>query len=571
MESRKKLRRRLAIEWTAVAAVASMIIAAITYWDSLSSFDNLVYDELSDLDRPAALDDILIVAVDEDSLSAFGKWPWPRDRHAALFDQIVSGSPKAVAFDILLSEPGDAGADQMLAEAMSNMPGLYLPVHFVVPGRDGAAYDLKEPIAPFKAAAAGLGHVNLIFDQDGVVRRSAICFGEKGSTRFWPHLTERIYRQINGKASAVFQRQATCDETMLLPYSPRGGFSTVSYAAIAYGEVPVAFLKDKIVMIGATANGLGDQHPVPLGDGGSMAGVEIMANMLGAVMRDNFIDPLPFWQRMILSLIPVWILLFGFWRWRPRTTIIVSIGLLAAVLAASLALLSFRIWFAPGAALAGIALVYPVWGWRRLQATSDFMDAELENFRSGKVDIPVPTTSLAPVDVVTGQAEQLTHAISHMRDLRRFIADALSNLPDPMFVTDLQGKVNFANRLAQQGIEDGVQDLALEDMLDRFVAADNLDEVKEYLELDARPKEHDYVEFTSLNGEIFAMRRAAVLSDEGELRGHIHYLADITEVANAAREREEVLQLLSHDMRAPQAAILAPSGRPEGRGCQSAD
>jgi len=53
------------------------------------------------------------------------------------------------------------------------------------------------------------------------------------------------------------------------------------------------------------------------------------------------------------------------------------------------------------------------------------------------------------------------------------------------------------------------------------------------------------------------MRRAKVLSDEGELRGYIQYLADITGLANAAQEREEVLQLLSHDMRAPQAAILA--------------
>jgi signal transduction histidine kinase len=53
------------------------------------------------------------------------------------------------------------------------------------------------------------------------------------------------------------------------------------------------------------------------------------------------------------------------------------------------------------------------------------------------------------------------------------------------------------------------------------------------------------------------MRRAPVVSDEGVLKGHIHYLADITQVANAAQQREEVLQLLSHDMRAPQAAILA--------------
>ena len=53
------------------------------------------------------------------------------------------------------------------------------------------------------------------------------------------------------------------------------------------------------------------------------------------------------------------------------------------------------------------------------------------------------------------------------------------------------------------------------------------------------------------------MRRAPVVSDQGLLKGHIHYLADITQVAHAAEKREEVLQLLSHDMRAPQAAILA--------------
>jgi hypothetical protein len=39
--------------------------------------------------------------------------------------------------------------------------------------------------------------------------------------------------------------------------------------------------------------------------------------------------------------------------------------------------------------------------------------------------------------------------------------------------------------------------------------------------------------------------------------GHIHYLTDISELAKAEAEREEALQLLSHDMRAPQSAIIA--------------
>lgn len=551
-----RLRRRLGAEWAGVALLASLLIAALIHWDGLSDFDNLLYDQLSDFNRPSASEDILIVAIDEDSLSAFGKWPWSRDRHAALFRKMGSSQSSVIAFDILLSEASTADIDADLAQSISENPNLYLPIQFVFPGANGAEFDLKEPVSPIKEAAQGLGHVNLNFDKDGVVRRTSLCFGD-GAGKTWPHLMEQAYRHANGHSSPAYDRQSDCSQKLLQPYAHRGSYTTIPFAALVNGEMPIGFLRDKIVLIGATAQGLGDQHPVPLRDGGTLAGVEIMANLYNALLDDSFITPLPEWQQLVLSLLPVWILLAGFWRWRPRTTIFASIILILLVLATSLVLLSLKTWFAPGAALAGLVFVYPIWGWRRLQSTSDFMNEELENFRLAKVDIPVVVTPAGPVDVVTGQAEELTHAIAHVRDLRRFITDALSNLPDPMFITGIDGKVKFVNKMAQTGIEDGSQDLALDDMLNRFVAPEDLDEVKEYLAMKAEPRELDYVDFTSLNDEVFAMRRAAVVSDEGELRGYIHYLADITEVANAVQEREEVLQLLSHDMRAPQAAILA--------------
>ncbi len=557
-----KLRRRLGIEWAGVALAASLIVAGLIYWNSLSGFDNLLYDRLSDYDRPEAMDDILIIAVDEDSLAAFGKWPWSRTRHADLLAILADAEPKAIAFDILLSEPGDAEADSALAAAAAMNENLFLPLHFVVPGTNGTAFDVKEPVAQLKRAASGIGHVSLLFDRDGVVRRTSLCFrgrADPGATNetVWPHLMEQIYRSVHGKNSAAFSRRDDCQKPLLMPYARRGAFSQISHAAVVNGEIPAAFLQDKIILVGATAQGLGDQHPVPLGDGGTMAGVEIMANLLSDISADRFVVPVSPPLQILLSLIPAWILLIGFWRWRPRTTIFVSLGLVVLILGGSAILLSLQTWFAPGAALAGLALVYPVWGWRRLQATSDFMDEELKSYRSEAPDIPVLETPLGPVDLVTEQAEELAHAIKHVRDLRRFISDALTNLPDPMFITDLDGKVKFVNKLAQTGVEDGAQDLALDDMLDRFVAPEDLEDVKNYLALDQKLREHDYVDFTSRNDEVFAMRRARVLSDEGELRGHIHYLADITEVANAAQEREEVLQLLSHDMRSPQAAILA--------------
>ncbi len=557
-----KLRRRLGIEWAGVALVASLVVIALIYWNSLSGFDNLLYDRLSEVDRPEASEEILIIAIDEDSLARFGKWPWSRQRHAELLDILADAQPKAVAFDILLSEPGNADEDAALAEAAAKNENLFLPLHFVFPGTNGAEFDIKEPILPLRQSVADVGHVNLQFDRDGVVRRTTLCFVGTQETSdskeiVWPHLMEQIYRSAFGKSSAVYDRSDNCEQPLLMPFASRGSFSQIAYAAVVDGEIPAAFLQDKIILVGATAQGLGDQHPVPLGDGGTMAGVEIMANMLNDIQADQFITPASPSFHIILSLIPTWILLIGFWRWRPRTTIFVSLALVGIIFATSVLLLSFEIWLAPGAALVGLALVYPIWGWRRLQATSDFMGDELKNYRSETPDIPVLQAPLGPVDLVTEQAEELAHAIKYVRDLRRFISDALTNLPDPMFITGLDGQVKFVNKLAQTGFEDGAQDLALNDMLARFVSPTDLGDVKDYLALDQQAREHDYVDFTSTSDQVFAMRRARVLSDEGELRGHIHYLADITAVANAAQEREEVLQLLSHDMRSPQAAILA--------------
>jgi signal transduction histidine kinase len=71
---------------------------------------------------------------------------------------------------------------------------------------------------------------------------------------------------------------------------------------------------------------------------------------------------------------------------------------------------------------------------------------------------------------------------------------------------------------------------------------------------DAKP---EFVRFGSPLGQTFVMRRSEVRSDAGILHGHIHYLTDITDLARAEAEREEVLQLLSHDMRAPQSTIIA--------------
>ncbi|MDP2855235.1 MAG: adenylate/guanylate cyclase domain-containing protein [Smithellaceae bacterium] len=80
----------------------------------LSDFQFLRLVELKTLDlrmasrgKIAPGDEIVIAAIDEQSVSELGRWPWPRTTIARLVDQLKKGGAKAVGFDIVFSEPDD--------------------------------------------------------------------------------------------------------------------------------------------------------------------------------------------------------------------------------------------------------------------------------------------------------------------------------------------------------------------------------------------------------------------------------------------------------------------------------
>jgi PAS domain S-box-containing protein len=558
MRSLVNLRLRLLVEWLVIALFSSAAVILALQWRGTAAFDHLFYDQLSSVARPEADTKILLVTIDDTSLARLGKWPWPRQNHADLIGKIQQAKPRSILFDILLSENSDTASDAALAGAMSAGAPVYIPLHFVSPGSDGRDFDVVPPAEPMASAAAGIGHVNVEFDSDGVVRRAQLCFAPDSKGQRWPHVTELVWR-AGGKPSNAYVRNDQCSKEVLIPYAARGSFAEISYADLLAGEVPVELIKGRDVIIGATAVGMGDAYPVPYGNGGLLSGAEIMANMLGAIRRDNFVEPLPGAATIALSLLPLWLLLIGFLRWKPRFALLMSLGLVAALLLGSALLLGTQLWFPPGAAILGLLIVYPLWGWRRLQAMSDFMEAELGALKKEGEVIPVSAPTQIAADMVGRQSATLAGAIDHMRDLRRLIADTLENLPDPMFVTDLDDRVTLTNDLLDERLEQNITGQALPTVLDNIVQPQLRKTVDAYLAKRAERGEEDseFVRFISRTGRTFVMRSAQIVSDTGVLRGYIHYLADISDLARAENDREEALQLLSHDMRAPQSAIIA--------------
>jgi len=83
----------------------SVLAAYSLHWSFCEGIELKFYDMRSKLRQNlAAADEVVLVSIDDSSLAAIGRWPWPRWRLAALVDKLSSAGAKVVGLDIVLSE-----------------------------------------------------------------------------------------------------------------------------------------------------------------------------------------------------------------------------------------------------------------------------------------------------------------------------------------------------------------------------------------------------------------------------------------------------------------------------------
>ncbi len=204
--------------------------------------------------------DIVIIKIDEASLAALGQWPWSRSYHAELLSHLREA--RVVGFDILFSEAAsDREVDIQVAAAMAEHSNVVVAMV-----RDEQSGILIEPVLPIRTVAKS-GVVNTTPDRDGVVR-----FVSGGQ------LTDVTFAEV---LSGVAGRNL--DRDRLWYRGPAATHLSVSYVDVWSGALPPELFANAIVLIGATAPGLGDLYQTPLG---AMSGVEIHANEIG-MLRDG--------------------------------------------------------------------------------------------------------------------------------------------------------------------------------------------------------------------------------------------------------------------------------------------
>lgn len=160
--------KRAALIWSVMVVILLAALAAGRVQRPLGA---LVYDAGAALVTAPPDPRVVLVTIDQDSLDRLGPFPWSRDKHAELVDRLSAWGAALIVFDISFTDA--TAADAGLAAALGRAGNVYVPVQLNV--RSNApviAYD--GPPASIREAAAGVGHITLPPDSDGVVRRFAV-------------------------------------------------------------------------------------------------------------------------------------------------------------------------------------------------------------------------------------------------------------------------------------------------------------------------------------------------------------------------------------------------------------
>jgi CHASE2 domain-containing sensor protein/tRNA A-37 threonylcarbamoyl transferase component Bud32 len=383
--------------------------------DFFGTLERRYYDYASTSSSRQPSDRIAIIAIDDQSIANIGRWPWPRDVHAQLIDQLAAAKVKTIAYTAFFFEPQtDRGlvfirkmkealgaaapqnslseqlgkviaeaevaldTDAKLAASMARAGNVLVPSVFVLGEPQGKpdsplpAYALKsavdeqsnfslpairgqQPIAIIGNSAAGVAHLNQLPDVDGAVRQEPLLINYYGKAVPSMGLLAAL-KSLNldaadirlhpGEAVQIGRlRIGTDDAALMLPQFYRGrdgrpAFAVDSFYDVLSGKIPAGKYTGKIVIIGATAAGVGTQFPTPAGAGLSPA--EAIAHITSSILSEHFIvqPGWGLWTTLAVLLLVAAYLIAGLPRLSAGKAAIVTLALFVLLLAAEFTLLS---------------------------------------------------------------------------------------------------------------------------------------------------------------------------------------------------------------------------------------
>ena len=280
---------------------------------------------------------IIIVDIDEKSIEKIGQFPWRRDVYSKILDNLKLAETSVIAFDIFFSEEDTQNptkifeefnlssqdilnSDQLFLDSI-NSNNVILPLigatreikknkfspkaNIITKGENPLKYLYNfqgyiSSLDKFNNSAKGLGSISIIDSQDGILRYVPLILNI--DNKIIPSLSLEAVRLHNKEKSYLIQ---TDESGIQLIQTRTTNFNTnenglnfvkfkkipkntyISASDIFENNFDQEILKNKIVLIGSSAQGVFDLVKIPTGE--IIPGVQVHANIIENILSKDFL------------------------------------------------------------------------------------------------------------------------------------------------------------------------------------------------------------------------------------------------------------------------------------------
>ena len=280
---------------------------------------------------------VVIVDIDEKSIEKIGQFPWRRDVYSTILENLNTAEVSVIAFDIFFSEEDTQNpvkifkefnlnsenilnSDELFLGSIKNS-NVILPLvgatkevkknnfspkaNIITKGEDPLNYLYNyqgyiSSLDKFNNAAKGLGSISIIDSEDGILRYVPLILNI--DNEIIPSLSLEAVRLYNKEKSYLIQ---TDQSGIQLIKTRSTNFLTnenglnfvkfkkiptntyVSASDIYENNFDQSNLKDKIVLIGSSAEGVFDLVKIPTGK--IVPGVQVHANIIENILSKDFL------------------------------------------------------------------------------------------------------------------------------------------------------------------------------------------------------------------------------------------------------------------------------------------
>lgn len=326
-------------KYSSIVLLIFLFLIKIQDSNFVKKVENISYDAYqSFFIEKSTFEDVVIIDIDEKSIGEIGQFPWRRDIFADLIQKLNQYGVSVITFDVFFSEEDKQNPKKILEEFNINndtvidsdekllesiqLSNVVLPVlgdismynknnsskpktNIISKGKDVSnyTYSFKNKITSlekFNNAAKGVGTISYLDSPDAVLRSVPIFL--KIADDIWPALSLETLRVLHGHKSILinsdetginliktrkYQIKPNPNAIVHINYKKFNRENYIPAVDVLNLKINENKLKNKIVIIGSSAQGLFDFVKIP--NGNVIPGVETHAHLIENIVNNDFI------------------------------------------------------------------------------------------------------------------------------------------------------------------------------------------------------------------------------------------------------------------------------------------